>query len=567
MILKSLWLQGFKSFPDRTEIRFTGGLTAFVGPNGSGKSNISDAIRWVLGEQSSRSLRGAKMEDVIFGGTEKRRPLGFAEVSLILDNAAGIFRSEHLEIMVTRRYYRSGESEYSLNKQPCRLRDIHELFMDTGLGRDGYSIIGQGRIDEILSLKSEDRREIFEEAAGVTKFRYRKEDAERKLSATEDNLVRIRDLYGELENQVAPLAKQAERAKAYLLLRDELRVLEVSLWLGSLERMRADGAKTERDARTCSAHLHTEKDALTAVYAHAEQLAAQMRQAEIRADDLRHTLRTSEEEAGAAQSTYAVLETHIANFEKNIVRVQQESTRQAVRASALGQQQAARRARCSALDEAHAALKESIAQAEAHAAKLQMQDTACEPALAMLEEQLAAQTAAQFQLELAQVSVQTDLGHMDARRETIGTELAAEKSALAAEQITHAEYTQKLDDCRAQHKRMRDARDDARKAAEAQRVDLEAQAAVLTQKESTLRDCENRIRMLRDLQKDSFSRAVKRVMERAEEGLLQGIRAPVASLLTVPRTYITAVEAALGAAASHLVTETAHDAKTAIAFL
>lgn len=182
MILKSLLLQGFKSFPDKTEIRFVDGMTAIVGPNGSGKSNISDAIRWVLGEQSSRSLRGARMEDVIFSGTQKRRPLGFAEVSLILDNAEGIFRSEHTEIMVTRRYYRSGESEYYLNKKHCRLKDIHELFMDTGLGRDGYSIIGQGRVDEILSLKSEDRREIFEEAAGITKFRTRKEEAERRLA-------------------------------------------------------------------------------------------------------------------------------------------------------------------------------------------------------------------------------------------------------------------------------------------------------------------------------------------------------------------------------------------------
>ncbi len=207
-------------------------MTAIVGPNGSGKSNISDAIRWVLGEQSSRSLRGAKMEDVIFGGTAKRGPVGFAEVSLILDNSAHVFRSEFTEIMVTRRYYRSGESEYFLNKKHCRLKDIHELFMDTGLGRDGYSSIGQGRIDEILSLKSEDRREVFEEAAGITKFRYRKEEAERRLSATEDNLVRIRDLYGELENQArAARVSRLKRRRSFLLLRDELRVLEVSLWL------------------------------------------------------------------------------------------------------------------------------------------------------------------------------------------------------------------------------------------------------------------------------------------------------------------------------------------------
>ena len=258
MVLKSLVLQGFKSFPDKTEINFLGGVTAIVGPNGSGKSNISDAIRWVLGEQSSRSLRGAKMEDVIFGGTARRGPVGFAEVSLILDNSEGVFRSEFTEIMVTRRYYRSGESEYFLNKKHCRLRDIHELFMDTGLGRDGYSIIGQGRI-EILSLKSEDRREIFEEAAGITKFRYRKEEAERKLAATEDNLTRIRDLYDELERQVGPLEKQAEKAKQYLLLRDELRVLEISLWLLSLDRIKKDTAKLAQDAASAPRSFPEEK--------------------------------------------------------------------------------------------------------------------------------------------------------------------------------------------------------------------------------------------------------------------------------------------------------------------
>ena len=277
MVLKSLILQGFKSFPDKTEIRFLGGLTAIVGPNGSGKSNISDAIRWVLGEQSSRSLRGAKMEDVIFGGTAKRGPVGFAEVSLILDNSARLFRSDFTELMVTRRYYRSGESEYYLNKSHCRLKDIHELFMDTGLGRDGYSSIGQGRIDEILSLKSEDRREIFEEAAGITKFRYRKEEAERKLRATEDNLTRIHDLYDELERQVEPLQKQAEKARQFLLLRDELRVLEVSLWLVALGRIKADGTKREADAAACAAQLDEVRRAQEGLYTRCEQLGADMR--------------------------------------------------------------------------------------------------------------------------------------------------------------------------------------------------------------------------------------------------------------------------------------------------
>ena len=218
-----------------------------VGPNGSGKSNIADAIRWVMGEQSTRTLRGSKMEDVIFNGTEKRKGLGFAEVTLVLDNTEHLFPLEETEVAVTRRYYRSGESEYYINRRACRLKDINELFMDTGLGREGYSIIGQGRIDEILSVKSADRREVFEEAAGISRFRHRKEEAERKLERTDENLVRINDKIGELELQVEPLRVQAEKTKKYNVLRDELKGLEISVWLETLERIRANSVKVKAD--------------------------------------------------------------------------------------------------------------------------------------------------------------------------------------------------------------------------------------------------------------------------------------------------------------------------------
>ena len=254
MYLKALEIQGFKSFPDKTVLNFGEDITAIVGPNGSGKSNISDAIRWVMGEQSAKGLRGAKMEDVIFGGTEKRAPVGFAQVTLVLDNTGHIFPTmEESEVAVTRRYYRSGESEYYINRQSVRLKDVTELFLDTGMGKEGYSIIGQGKIDEILSAKSGERREIFEEAAGISKFRHRKEDAERKLERTEENLVRINDKISELELQVEPLQDQAERAKKYLLLRDEMRVLEISVWLENLDELKADARKLESDFRAAEA--------------------------------------------------------------------------------------------------------------------------------------------------------------------------------------------------------------------------------------------------------------------------------------------------------------------------
>src|SRR5574344_3163816 len=245
--LKALEIQGFKSFPDKPVLDFGEDITAIVGPNGSGKSNISDAIRWVMGEQNSRQLRGAKMEDVIFGGTEKRRQMGFAQVTLVIDNTEHIFNRDEAEVAVTRRYYRSGESEYYINRQSVRLKDVNELFMDTGMGREGYSIIGQGKIDESLSTRSGDRREVFEEAAGISKYRHRKEEAEHKLERTEENLVRINDKIAELELQVEPLRDQAEKAKKYLVLRDEMRTLEISVWLSNLDDLKANARKLESD--------------------------------------------------------------------------------------------------------------------------------------------------------------------------------------------------------------------------------------------------------------------------------------------------------------------------------
>ncbi len=240
LYLKKIEIQGFKSFADKTEVEFKGGITAVVGPNGSGKSNVSDALRWVLGEQSAKTLRGSKMEDVIFSGTNSRRPTGFAEVTLVLDNKDGSLPIDYTEVSVTRRVFRSGESEYYINKNSCRLKDVRELFMDTGVGKDGYSIIGQGRIDEILSTKSEDRRMIFEEAAGIVKYKTRKEEAEKKLEKTKDNLLRINDIIRELENQIEPLQNQSEKAKEYLLLSESLKDLEVSLFVREYDRLKEE---------------------------------------------------------------------------------------------------------------------------------------------------------------------------------------------------------------------------------------------------------------------------------------------------------------------------------------
>ena len=335
LYLKALEIQGFKSFPDKTRLTFEKNITAIVGPNGSGKSNISDAILWVMGEQRSKALRGSKMEDVIFGGTEKRGALGYAQVSLIIDNSGHIFDSDSSEIMLTRRYYRSGESEYSINREPCRLRDINELLMDTGLGRDGYSIIGQGRIAEIVSGKSNERREIFEEAAGISRYRYRKEESERKLARTEENLLRINDKVDELELQVEPLRKQAETAKKYLHLRDELKSAEVSVWMETLDRLHAQAETVNHDYQTAKENLAGAQRELEQLYAASENIAQKMREKDLESERTREQISEAESAAAECESAAAVVRTNLQNSADSIARLRVEVSEQADRASAL----------------------------------------------------------------------------------------------------------------------------------------------------------------------------------------------------------------------------------------
>ena len=321
MYLKALEIQGFKSFPDKTRLSFEKEITAIVGPNGSGKSNIADAVLWVMGEQRSKALRGSKMEDVIFGGTEKRGKLGYAQVSLILDNSGRIIDSDNEEIMLTRRLYRSGESEYTINRETVRLKDIHSLLMDTGLGRDGYSIIGQGRIAEIVSSRSTDRREVFEEAAGISRFRYRKEEAERKLEKTEENLLRINDKIEELELQVGPLKKQSEIAKKYLVLRDELRVKEISVWMLTLEKLHAQSEAAALEHEQTKEQLERAKSELEALYASSESISERMHNKDVETERIRDRLSAAESAVAECESAAAVLRGSVKNTQDSLQRM------------------------------------------------------------------------------------------------------------------------------------------------------------------------------------------------------------------------------------------------------
>ena len=360
--LKALEIQGFKSFADKTRLTFEKDITAIVGPNGSGKSNISDAILWVTGEQRSRALRGSKMEDVIFGGTEKRSPLGFAQVSLVIENADHTFDSESPEIMLTRRYYRSGESEYFINREAVRLKDIHSLLMDTGLGRDGYSIIGQGRIAEIVSTKSTDRREVFEEAAGISRFRYRKEEAERKLEKTEENLVRINDKIEELELQVGPLKKQSETAKRYLALRDELKVREISASMAALDRLREQSVSIKQEYEQAERSLEKARSDLEALYASSGSISERMHQKDVESEQARERMRAAEAAAADCDAETAVLRANMASQEESKRRLLRDIDEQQSRVGEIRANVEAGQARLAELEVERTALDTQLKQ-------------------------------------------------------------------------------------------------------------------------------------------------------------------------------------------------------------
>ena len=569
LYLKALEIQGFKSFPDKTVLTFGEDITAIVGPNGSGKSNISDAIRWVMGEQSTRALRGGKMEDVIFGGTAQRRQTGYAEVSLILDNTSHIFPMDESEVMVTRRYYRSGESEYYINRRSVRLKDVNELFMDTGLGREGYSIIGQGKIDEILSVKSADRREVFEEAAGISRYRHRKEEAERKLAHTDENLVRVNDKIAELELQVEPLREQSERARKFLVLRDELKGLEVSVWLDTLERLRASHIKLDADYQEAARQKEEARVALERLYAAAEALSAQMREKDVEADRLRFESQSREAAAAELESAIAVLKNNVQNNLDNAQRIRADLDQQEGRADSLAGQIGQRQERLAEIEDKLTRMREELRGKSEQA-------------------QEAARSAGTLARELEELR----------QKEAMETATAAEAKALlsalaaAAQEVLDRDETvrqelreldSRLEEGRAAQRQARKAlakaveeRDAVQNVISGYALRLESRrkkAEQARERHMKLQMDENalssRVKMLTEMEKlhEGYSKAVKLVMGEAQRGSLQHIHGPVADLLKVPEEYTVAIETALGGAMQNLVVDREEDGKAVIQYL
>ena len=320
MLLRTLEMQGFKSFPDKTELNFGKGITAVVGPNGSGKSNISDAVRWVLGETSTKSLRGSKMEDVIFGGTSTRKPLGFAQVVLTLDNSDGALKDHGEIVTVTRRYYRSGESEYKIDGEVVRRKDIHELFMDTGLGADGYSMVGQGKIDSIISAKNEERRELFEEAAGISRFRHKRKDAERRLEQAQENLVRLLDILNELESRVGPLKNQSEKAKKFLEYSEEKKTLEIGVWLNKINKFTVELREQEHKIDAANASYELCGKDLESIERQIEEAAAGIASINLEIEQQRIGASAFEEEAVRKDGEISVLNATLTHNNETIER-------------------------------------------------------------------------------------------------------------------------------------------------------------------------------------------------------------------------------------------------------
>ena len=569
MYLKSLEVQGFKSFPDKTLIRFGDDITAIVGPNGSGKSNISDAILWVMGEQSTKTLRGAKMEDVIFGGTQKRAAVGFAEATLNLDNTDRALPYDADEVMVTRRYYRSGDSEYYINRQSARLRDIHEMFMDTGLGREGYSNIGQGRIDEILSLKSADRREIFEEAAGISKYRHRKEETERKLAHTEDNLLRIGDKVSELELQLEPLKQQSEKAKKYLEIKEELQGVEVAVWLDTLEKLSAAAKKAEEDYASAAFILGQAKDELDKLYADSESLSATLRHRDEELDNIRMQVNLLEQTHQQFDGQMAVLQGNIANNDANIVRIEEELQGQEDRSGGISAQLEQTRNRVTQLE---AQLQEKHQTLE----KLQQELSAMSASAQGITKQFLELRTTESNLSADIAGREADLRGLDASLQESNERLAQLQGDLEAGTAREKEAKIAWEACR---KELRDAEAEVVAANNMingytlrqenrikRRDELDQQLRELTAK---LDGVQAKIRVFRAMERDfeSYQKSVRIVMQESQRGALRNIHGPVSRLIRTDDEYTVAIEIALGGAMQQVIVDTEQDAKAAIAHL
>lgn len=569
MILKALEMQGFKSFPDKTVLEFNKGITAVVGPNGSGKSNISDAVRWVLGEQSTKTLRGSKMEDVIFSGTDVRKAKGFAEVTLRLDNTDRSLNKDSDEVSVTRRYYRSGDSEYLVNGESARLRDVNELFMDTGLGRDGYSIVGQGKIADMVSPKASERRDMLEEAAGISHFRYRRGDAIKRLAQAEENLVRLRDILSELENRVGPLKAQSEKAQKFIVLAGERKNLEIGIWLNTIDKTGEKMRDQEHKIEIAEASHKEAQDELSKIGEMIDKAADGTRDINIKLEEIRNSASGFEEKLSDIDSQIKVAENSILHNNETIERINRDKV--------------AENETEQNIDAAVSAALECIKKAEEQIADAtrQMDELSKQEETYRLSSSEFSDRAAALSGEISALSVR--LADCRVTAETANSSIEEIRSRISA--IDESMGTRKDDydallkrkaDAEAELEEIQDEIVSVKNAIDGYTLRFENRGKkadsvklAIDEKQRELHKGQDRVRLLEDLEKnmEGYFGAVKAVMKESGRGALRGIYGPVSQLITVKDKYSAAIETALGAAVQNIVVDNETDAKRAMGFL
>ncbi len=569
MLLSSIQIQGFKSFADKTTLKFGRGITAVVGPNGSGKSNISDAVRWVLGEQSTKSLRGQSMEDVIFGGTDTRRPHGFCEVTLNIDNADRTLNFDNDFVSITRRFYRSHESEYLINNVSVRLKDVHELFMDTGLGRDGYSMIGQGKIDNIISTKSDERRDIFEEASGISKYRYRKTEAERKLTAAEDNLLRLKDILDELESRVGPLKDQSEKAEKFLTLAEEKKQLEIGLWLYTINNSKDALRAQESKIATAQMQYKDIEAALEGFDAKSEENSAQFTQITSNIENLRSSIAASNEDILKLEGEISVLNNDISHNNETVERLNNEKAALLDSDSTATQEIADKRLEADKKAEIISELNNKLSELENNLNNLL---TDSESISRKIEDQVKTLNSLSVQmsdLRVQMTTADTSAEEIKARRVIVDDLINQnnnEKDAL----------TKDFDETKALLEKIEDNIVSYQNSVKGYELRLENRNEELkelndkcTELHLDVESKKRRVQILTELENnmEGFSFAVKKVMTESDKGLLRGIYGPISKLISVDKKYSVAIETALGNAIQNIVVENDADAKRAINFL
>ena len=569
MFLKYVEIQGFKSFPDKTRLGFDRVLTGIVGPNGSGKSNISDAVRWVLGEQSTKSLRGGKMEDVIFGGTKTRNPMGFAQVSLCLDNSDKRISDVGDEIIATRRYYRSGDSEYAVNGSPVRLRDLREMFMDTGLGRDGYSIIGQGRISEVVESKNTDRREVFEEASGIAKFRFRKNEAERKLVQAEDNLSRLRDIAGELESRIGPLKEQSEKAKKFLELSEQRRGLEITLYCDTIRRSHDNLHAQDEKIEIAKLDYKKIDDGIEDQNHIISELYEKNRTANVLVEECNTQIDERTERISALESQIAVLKNDIMHGERDLRSLEDDKSSLSNgdfdlknKIESLEKEAADKMAEVEVLDKSISELELELDQLIENSAQSDAQRSELARMLTEVQQKIT-------DIRVDIVAAQSVLETLGQREEMIQTTVPQERERLDAEKEEYSRIGEYLEQINNDLQGKENITNGFSLKLQSRRSRCDELSERLEEKDREVSLMRQRLNLLNDLERsnEGFMPPVRKVLSAKEKREIEGIVGTVGSLLTVNKGLELAIETALGASVQNIVVSNERAAKEAISFL